>query len=1708
MANIGNLSFLIGGDDKGLKQILEDRKKDAVALQNLLSSFTVGKTSNSTKDVLDSLKIQERKNRLIESEARAGEAKERRAGNSLILEQKLNNEIEKGIGIRSRNATQDNDRITSEQKLRSEIERTENIKRQQLVNSAKLAAIEKEKASKELINQQRLQTEIQRTEAAKRRAELVGTSGQGNYNNAIQQTSRSLFSQKALLQQLTTQIGFYFSIYQVGRFVKEMAMVSGELEKQRLSLSAILKDKEAANRIFGQIRDLAVYSPFNYRELVDYTKQLSAFSFPANELFDTMKRLADVSAGLGVDMRRIVLAVGQVRSATVLRGQEVRQFTEAGIPLVDELAKKFTKLNGEIVTTGDVFDKISKREVPYAMIKEIFQDMTNEGGMFYQMQEIQATSLAGKISNLRDAYDIMLDAIGTANSDLLKGGVDAIMNIMDKWEKYWAILKTIILGYGAYKAAVIAATIAQQGLLTTIKSLTIAQTILNAVSKINPYALAFAGIVALIGGLVAFVDAQDRAKEKLLSSITDINNQAESVNKLINRLKELTKETKDNKAATAERAEIIKTLSQKEPELAKAIKDHADNLDLLTQAQERYNTMVDAKKFAKYAISETGGFFTDDLVEKLEKLAKAENVADMNAVKLDKTYSKILETMNKAKEIGGVPTNFGKIDFAKGRQKQIEDILKSEKTHAEKVLEVYDLIAHTAENARYQTKVAEGSLSDTNLYNNIFTGSHKSHVKEYSDSMWELSTLTKDANQDLTELAKTLEIHFKNKGVDVFNKDNEELIRTTIKSLDELGKYGQKEVLSKWNIKFELKEDSEEVLEGWRKELNDKINSDKNVVTIHLDTDMNEVIDDMKKTYKEVKTRMDEQKPLLIKLGFDIDKNKFPFPLKITEAKKKLAEGYIADKETEGKIEEGGKMIGMDLSDFFKPKEKGSKKDEFTEKLKRQVEIVKSAKKEYSDLLKLMSAEDAFKNIQSIEEYKGIQLSDITEDGYVNYLKTNVDVLDKHILKIGKKNADTAENVRLTWNKELGSIQIETLSKNADKELKKIEKQLSQYKDKYNLYEEIFGITGDKGQAAQIAFGDPAASVMNYIDTMKAQLKNMSGGGIYEDLLNADQTKLPEAVRELVEDIRQAIQEKDFALQIDMSKIIAEYSTTQDKINTIHNQYEKQREDVENSNLSAGKKKEAIDALTKAEQEAVKDLEAELLQLSPFYNQLFGDLTEIGYRHLDRLIKKAKETVDLISNTQNEDGKLKYGNYNNDGKLEGYYLPNEDGSVGNTIVKLKEYERILKRISGLQKDQRKSNPLASLMRPLSEYGEGMDMVDIMSSKMQDFNAIVQSVGGELGGMFDALGNEDAADTTQFIGEMVGAASNIAMGIASGNPVQVIQGIIGGITSIAQQHDKKLDKAIKKSQTQVKYLKNEYSELQRVVERQLGAISTSQAKQQVQNLEKQKRELESQRRNEIAKKKTDWNTVADYENQISEIKDQIRYFYEDLAGEEYGIKIKDWAKSISDALVEAWSKGEDAAKAFDATVADIMKNVFKNVLQLQYVEPMMEQLRTYMFGTDGKGGILGDGDLSKKDMNGLVKELTKLKGNLGEWQKAWEILVEAAKEAGINLEDATSEETLSKGIAGVTEDTANLLASYINAMRADLSVQRSMVERILLHAETNKDTFALMQAEIMRIQINTLATANNTTRLVELSEETYSLLRRVSTSGSGVRFNIS
>lgn len=280
------------------------------------------------------------------------------------------------------------------------------------------------------------------------RAANVGTSATRNANKAFAE-------QSSYLSRLTQRMAAYWSIRQVGNFLTNVREVTAQFELQRVSLGAILQDANKGEQIFSQIKQFALSSPLSILDLTKYTKQLAAYKIEYDELFDMTKRLADISVGIGADFQRIVLAAGQTRTATYLRASELKQFTELGVPLLEELSIKLSKMNGEMVTTAEVMDLISQRAISWELVKEVLYDMTDAGGMFYDMQVKQSQTLYGLWQKLGDAASVMYAQIGETSfiSSGMKEAIQMLTELMRNWKAAGITAATTILPAVAAMAA-------------------------------------------------------------------------------------------------------------------------------------------------------------------------------------------------------------------------------------------------------------------------------------------------------------------------------------------------------------------------------------------------------------------------------------------------------------------------------------------------------------------------------------------------------------------------------------------------------------------------------------------------------------------------------------------------------------------------------------------------------------------------------------------------------------------------------------------------------------------------------------------------------------------------------------------------------------------------------------------------------------------------------------------------------------------------------------------------------------------------------------------------------------------------------------------------------------------------------------------------------------------------------------------------------
>lgn len=256
--------------------------------------------------------------------------------------------------------------------------------------------------------------------AAKVRSDLV---------RAFEQAKNSAGGLNSTMQDLKSLVMQGGLVYGMQQFAMSVITTGGELEKQHIALQSILGDIQNANTMFSQVKELALQSPFTFSELNKDVKQLAAYGVEYDQLYDTTKRLADMASGLGVSFERIALAFGQVRSRGWLDGKELRQISYAGIPLLQKLSEYYSKREGRKVTTSDVKTRISGRGVDFEDVKNVFWEMTDAGGQFYNMQLVLSETLLGRYSKLKDAWEIMLSDFASGNSIVGKG-LKGILNLV------------------------------------------------------------------------------------------------------------------------------------------------------------------------------------------------------------------------------------------------------------------------------------------------------------------------------------------------------------------------------------------------------------------------------------------------------------------------------------------------------------------------------------------------------------------------------------------------------------------------------------------------------------------------------------------------------------------------------------------------------------------------------------------------------------------------------------------------------------------------------------------------------------------------------------------------------------------------------------------------------------------------------------------------------------------------------------------------------------------------------------------------------------------------------------------------------------------------------------------------------------------------------------------------------------------------------
>ncbi len=1269
----------------------------------------------------------------------------------------------------------------------------------------------------------------------------------------------------------------------------------------------------------------------------------------------------------------------------------------------------------------------------------------------------------------------------------------------------------------------------------------------------NPFTLLFAGLSAVLSLINRVNQRNEELKENIAELGTVANEGFKNLSKqaatydpseafklddaaLITGIEQMETVLKDYSASWGtlfsevykvdEEGKAVYTLAERYQMLAEAIRTTA----------EAYKLLDKIKDIPFEADAATGGVFgwVDETL--------SDNLKDYSEAR-DKERKALRELMRYSVEMSGVVQRVSHLspEFAKDAQgktleEQVKLLLKYRNLYN-------DIVGMMSDNARIRFNLFGAARHDTDVVmaNEVMPDLEKWIAEVRSNLIASGVNVDNPAGEDEEAIRQA--------------------IRNYLQSVEGITKEVQDETEGVMLLRFGLQPDmqfdetaSKEAIEEWKRRM-DELTDGRFTAEIKATTNVNEAVEMFRKRYKELKDGIEQTKPILISAGFDFDSGAFPSVFDTgnpdNAVSVKAAQEYAKYAERQKLIEAMFRSLGLSLEEDKKGGDGG--KDVFAERMKERLSLIKDAYSEYKKWAKLVGEEQAIGKLKDSGVFAEL-FAQMGEGFDPSKLRENVQaVMDE----VQSKGATTKQRRDLVkgGEKMLFSLDYDETKDTLDAELSKVKAHIDKTIAQWDLYEKLFAATGDREASIRMAFTampvfDEASESLRDKLLEKMGEKGLTGEPDWgmdeaaaEQFFGGDKSLLA-----LYNEVKKRIEQNGIDLKVNVAEAMKDAMSIQERIKAAESQRDAELADT---GRMFGQDSAEYEAVAEKWRLEIQRLQAELLEASPAFRALFADTAEMSIRQVNALYDRVKSLIDLVrSGTAITD---------KEGNVTGYQYKDAHGNDGYMSMELLEkLERQLVRLG--KKAGGVGKTFKNLWEWVSgKKGEDGHRKQTFSDIIDDIGLIsgeASKAASSLSEMFSAMGNDSAADGLGLASDMLSGISGIAQGIAGGNPFAVVSGLAGIVTSIFSFHDKKLQRQIEASKQRAQEIQNLYDAIERDMEYalsegymkyrvdedirkinelkrtvaslrsngvqiyDLGAIRKSNkeiAKYQArvdayeeggaygyqrQLMTEQLAELEKQRQAEIDKKKTDDSVVADYEAQIEEMKQQIRDFAEEAADTLYGINLKDWASQLGDALYEAWQKGEDGAEAFRNKVGEIMGDVMNEVLKVGLLQPAMENLQEMLFGDDGQSGLFGqDFELDENEVKQIADALMQIGSTADDFYGALDDVEDYLnRKYGVSMKDEDdSSGGLSKEISGVTEDTAGILASYINAIRADVGMKKEYFRKLV--EDMLPAYSAIAQAQLQQLQQIQVNTANN----AEIVGEIRDILRRNINGGN--RFNV-
>lgn len=693
----------------------------------------------------------------------------------------------------------------------------------------------------------------------------------------------------------------------------------------------------------------------------------------------------------------------------------------------------------------------------------------------------------------------------------------------------------------------------------------------------------------------------------------------------------------------------------------------------------------------------------------------------------------------------------------------------------------------------------------------------------------------------------------------------------------------------------------------------------------------------------------------------------------------------------------------------------GTKKDAFLEKLAKY-------KSEYSRFLKWVNSNDPIIQQAAKKEFDGLLKQGAT---YIDYLKNQRDI----ILQVDVANRSKTQNKQLRQlNDAIAEETKKTVLEAFNNELSDSLSNAKTVIEMLNVIEakrkqlandgteldnaEKEALDNAEKQAQEKAKQQTDALLTEYASFVEQKRRLEEQFSADMELLTRKRAKASTDAERA--EIDQAIANRTKKYNTDTSKvgdydaILNQYGGYEQKKERIAEQYAERRRIAElNGN------KDLLEKLAKAEQDELSKLQSDLIKNSGDWQNLFGNLDELTTKTIKQLIAKIEGMKATIGVDLNPQDLKALTDQLNKARSE-VEKRNPFTALGAAWKRLKEATKDGK---GLGSDEAKKAT--------------KDVATAVSGSIDLINGTFNAVTNGLQKMGVSMDEETQAILGD-IGGIMDGASQVAQGIATGNPLSVIQGSIGLLSSafdLFNSRDRKAEKQIKKHQKAIKQLENAYKQLEWQIGKALGGEVYKNQQAAIRNMKEQQEHLKASWEAEESKKKTDHDRVNDFKEQYAELGRQIEDMIDEISNDLLQTTAKDFANDLGDALVEAFSKGEDAAKAMETTVNSVLKNLVVNQLKKKFLENQLQgaldKLEKDMGYWNGDDFVF-DG-LTQAEIDRFKSAVGAASSNFNQALKQYE---EIFKDMGLDDTD----ESLTGAAKGISEESANILAGQMNAIR--------------------------------------------------------------------------